>query len=742
MSTKIKNFWIFEKRGFSIKTLLPIWILVSVLLLSSLAYADTIYPTLGGDDATYQRGTGNWNSLLDTDLVTTTSKSINTQTLYPIVEDLDNDGNLEVVILDGATLRIYQNKTLNVVAQYATSGGRTSNLLAYDINGNGNKEVIFFKNSGENLYIIGFDGTNLSITSQTTSGSITFVDGETMLGCKDVNDCVLVYTNSDGSGTGTARSIYAIGFNSTAELTTSEFQVDFHSGASIYQGNMCLPKFKHVVNDNDMFTFSYAHVSQRSSDRAGMVKRISRSGSTLSTDMTIEQASTSVFSPVSTFACTTHGFEKYITSPLVADVSSSFADDELVIGLGYDSDEFKMYSYQHDGTFIDDYPEVTQANGEIFSNVMLFNAFEDTGNVDFCVTGYATLADELNLACGSIETSGVQTREYEYAGITSIFNITDSYQYYNPLAHSVQYSEIITDGENLNELITAYGVFSLDTTGTNTLDLEYTNPKGNSVIIPVDLEQVGLEDLLVMTTTNLFYLDDGFTNTKGQITAYSINPCIDAVWKENTTVNVQIEVSDIDDDNVFAYSSLYDNSLFERNETSANASSGTTFSFFFTANETIANGLLTLEGYDVENPTNPDSIPLSFSVSSQGVEYGDCVTNVEIALVEDDGVVSPTDPQDDNIITTGIQDIDELFNFGLGSTLLYLIIMAVVAVTIWTTNTGAESRHTFGIIGIVMTIMLIIGAILGFISTGIVITLVVISLLILALFIRNMFTGQ
>jgi len=75
---------------------------------------------------------------------------------------------------------------------------------------------------------------------------------------------------------------------------------------------------------------------------------------------------------------------------------------------------------------------------------------------------------------------------------------------------------------------------------------------------------VGLSDLLVMTTSNLWYLDDGFANEPGEILSYTVDPCLDNVWLLNTTVEVRIVATDENSDDVQVRVVLYEGTAFEQ----------------------------------------------------------------------------------------------------------------------------------------------------------------------------------
>ena len=95
----------------------------------------------------------------------------------------------------------------------------------------------------------------------------------------------------------------------------------------------------------------------------------------------------------------------------------------------------------------------------------------------------------------------------------------------------------------------------------------------------------------------------------------------------------------------------------------------------------------------------------------------------------------------EDAISTFFDDIDDLLGLGLGRSVLWLIVMVLVAYGLWTSGNNKDVRTTFGIIGIVETFLLLIGLTLGFIGFGTIITVIIVALGILAFRFRQEVMG-
>lgn len=611
------------------KLLLILW----CFILLPLVLGDYNYSQVGGTDQDFVLGTGFFNSALAS--YDSYTRSVDrTGGTMPLVADLDGDGINEIIVLDGATFRLYHGKTLSIVDAYTSpyiSG--VPAVSVFDIDGDGTQELIIASQKSDIVQVLEYNGThffNKSVLSVAWSSGT--YSGIKAFNCIEANKCLLVGSPNmrAGSGNGLFRAVF---FNSTHRVDGLDLAIAPYT-------SFCVPNIPVVsVADYDgdgtqEFIFSYGvfgsgvdavkigFVSINASDEIVYEQEISRSCLELSDGLSSQ-------------TCDSIAAQNVFTAPLVFDLDGSSSNGlESVIGLMVASDEFKMYSYYADGSVMDNYPEVAHADGLILSNVMLFNAFTDTGRVDFCVMGYEAVERELDLCCASEQTGTIpQTKEF-FFGLGNFYNLSTAAGNWERLAHATQHSTATIEGNNLDEVINSYGVFSLSYAGLNHLVLEFENPKSNAVVLSVDAEKVDREDLLVLSSTNLWYLDDKFSNTAAEISAYYVDPCIDHTWKENTTVEVRISAVDGEGDDVNVSAILYYGLSFNQTSAWSVAASGSTQVFNFVANETVGTATLRLRASDVRHPTEWDVIDLSVSVATTGISWGDgCVTDVEIGEV-------------------------------------------------------------------------------------------------------------
>lgn len=725
-----------------------ILIVFLVLLVSSLmVLASDNYNQTGNNDKFFQQGIGFFNENLA--VTTLSTKTLGTPRLTPLVADLDNDGINEIIQMDDATVRLFTGINLDIVDSFTLEGfSFLDHMITFDIDGDGFTEIIASDQTNNHIYILKYNGTNFFNLSTITMDSQS--DQEVMLQCRSTQDCIAVTTNDTNSDF----AFYnAFTFSETTRGPLF-FSNIFDAGG---RETSCFPKIKEIVVANydqdadDEFIFSMIDGTAGGSDEQAIILYLNASAVGTITQEQIILASSigtnmDAFLSGASDSCSTgasdvvSNFGKYITSPMVFDIDSAPGNGlETVIGFSINLDVFKINSFRSTGALFDRYPLFFTADGEIVSNMMRANIFSDTGNNDFCVMGYDKTAQELDLLCATEQTSfQTETLEFRF-DFANTHNITTDYGIMNSIAHTGQHSSATEDigeqGENNNpsEIISSYGVFKVedDTSNgslfTKTLTRIFPNPKADAVVIPVDTEKIGRDDLLVMQQTNLWYIDDGFTNTPGQITEYQINPCVDSTWKQNTSVEVNIKVEDVDGDDVSARSILYDGDPNEANSGfSVNSTTGTTFSFGFIANKTIGSSTLTLQGRDVENAGILDEIILAFSVGPNGVETNDCTTLVTIGLDPEIPAeeITPETDLADNSITSGINTIADLFN--IGGLFVYFVFMLAVALGVWFSVATERSPITsLGAIIIFMVLLLIMGTLLGIVPFGIMLAVMV-----------------
>ncbi len=320
----------------------------------------------------------------------------------------------------------------------------------------------------------------------------------------------------------------------------------------------------------------------------------------------------------------------------------------------------------------------------------------------------------------------------------------------NTIAHAGQHSEALySSNQNPSEIISAYGVIALDDpflSFGNDMSLIWANEKGDGAHILVDYEQNGLEDYLLLTGTNLWYIDDAFTNSEPFFTGdLETNPCIDATIKVNETIEISFSVDDVnDDDTVQARAAVYYNEANEQlSAWSADATAGTTFTFNFVLSETTSSSVLRLYGRDSGSNTTITS-DHSFTVGINGVGFGQCTSSISLdddeAAQDDDDALARL-PQDNNAIESAIDELIE--PIGIGRLAFWLIIMVVVGIAIWYFGheAGQQTMTIAGIFLIIEGFLFILGVTLGFIGTGTLLVVVILGIIAISMMFRRWTTG-
>jgi hypothetical protein len=743
-----------------------IFILIFLILISSVMAIDYTYNEAGNSLIT----STNANIVYNTRLV-----GNGTQT--PVIDDLDGDGINEIIVLDGDTFKIYQNTSLSVVSSvdlniaYHTTYGDIliSNFIISDIKNDGTKKIVMYSINNTDyttgrILILNFSNSVIALEKQTgfamTMTGATVNDRPT-IGCSPdiTTDKCLFVPSFHYTGSAYSTSVFSFNY--------SFFNLSGASAAYVTTNTICMPKVQQIAwADVDMDGKTEWIFSQITQDTAA-----SPTGRLLIVIGNLSKGNTAIAKR--TFSrnvfdnglgagniwsnCNVQNQElsNYITSPLVGDFSSLLEPD-IIVGAASDLDDFKMYRYTYTGDYQDEYPEVLHADGRIISSVFRADAFSDTsGFSDFCVMGYEPTNRILDLMCASDKTGTIpQTQEYRY--LDPQFDLNLNVSRWDIYSQTIQSRQITTGSSDLSEIVTPYGIFRLDYGGFiglgNELVLDYrfsTNETGS--IMAGDIEGNGLSDVLVLTDSNIWYIDDGFSNSPGYIDTADglakINPCLDSIWKQNTTVGVTFKVSDINLDNTCAMAYLYYGETYQQNGSQVCGSSGTSFTFPFIANVTGANKILRIEGWDVENNQSIQSHDYRFTVATDGVSYDECYTTLSLVPQNGSGVGgnttigvpalgTNTTPSGNNSISNTVNVITGFT--GLGSTIIWLLVMsglAILVIYIGSRYNNPNPTLVYTTMIILEVLALIIGVILKFISTGILWAIIIICLMAGAIFI-------
>ncbi len=760
---------------------------------------ETGYPNAGGVQGDYLQPAGTFDTTV---LSTTKTRPLTDGDHTALVEDLDGDGTLEIIVIDDGSIKLFRNADLEIVDTFNLASGVYSPPITSDIDNDGFIEIILANEafSDGTINIIEYNGSvmkndPLTVTNFPAAG--TGGTAEILLQCDDGQGdpddvvCLMAIARSP-SGSG-SRTMFFVGFNNeTTSGDVFNFQVDSSTNTN---KDYCFPKVPVMTNidiDNDgdtEFIFGVGFFERFTGD-VYKIYSIDVSLGLTPTGLSPSLVTyTSGFDPHETGTdCSTGDIGKFVSSPMIAQLDGSTSNGfEMVVGLSENADDFIMKVFDSAGNDIDTHPAVTTADGELLGNPMLANIFGDTGNVDYCTMGQDLDKQVLKLLCGSQQTGNtdfffIPVNNVEFGfDITNEFNLSSSYNFPNTVSHQANMQEDpidVTEGffsgvgfTDTTEFIGPHGVFQVTTddfpglfTGQAMNRLFELNAE--SACIVVDAEQAGASDIICVKDTAVQYIDDNLVNGVAVITAHTEDPCIDAgPVKLNTTMQIKIIAQDQNDDIlpqdlVTTTVKLYEGTSNEQVSVLANQTSGDEVTHLFAfpgagINQTGSNIRLVYEAFDAGNPTEVNSITQTFTVSTAGVEFGDCQSGDVIGLPGVEEEITPLDelaaviPDDDpdNAVSNAIITLSVLL--GIGGTTIWLIIMIAISLGVWgaVMRTGPDGHpvvhgsSALGMIAILNLLMIIIGARLGILSTALVVIIVIIVVVIIGVFLGKFLTG-
>lgn len=713
------------------------FLLISLIILSFFSFfvfalTFSEYEFLGERD--YIRGDGIFNkNIVDDEL--TDSIIISNQAMIPLIDDLDNDGVNDIIIIDGSEIKIYyldEDLDFKISDTYSSPfADDYQYMILNDIDEDGNNEIIVL-DVDNHLAILNFNGSDISLVVNHTidNGDIG------VLNC-DLGLCLLIMTDDDSSAFNTEADAWYYVFDETTIGTANNFH---HRKADVNRYSLvCHPILPNIqIKDNDgngtnNFIFSLLQVTSGIFDETAHIYYM-----TLSDDYTaridyvlnhtIGYDETSIFSLGS---CTSTQMHRYFTSPLVTNIKGTnpLGELETAIASSDNAEEFRIYTFKSNYATDGSFPTIAQADGTILSNIMKGNIFPDTDpndeEWDLCVMGYSDVLNDMTLLCGSEHSGLFFDRAEEFDIVFDNYNISTTRGKYTSLAHLGQHLNDLTDGEDLNELICSYGVFKINYIGDNSLVEIYDSPRGEAVVIPIDYSNFGREDFLVLTETNLWYLDDGLSLKGAEIDYIWIDPCVRAVMKnrpnETDTIEIRIVVIDPDDNQVSAKIELYYGEAFEQDSGwRPNVSSGSTFTFLANINTSTSNSILRLSAVDTSNPDEIDIIDLSFVVSTDGFSRGDgCITEIDVSTsLEENLTADPTSLPNASLLFTGASNLDENLGLNIGNSNFYLLalFMIIAGVCFYGFKEKHSAVEVFGASAILFILGIGLGVSLGFLG--------------------------
>lgn len=782
-----------------------------ILLLMPIAYADYNYTSIGYPDKTFRSKSNSvWNSI---DLENFNWNEADDVYYYglggqgkkaPLVADLNNDGQDEIITLEGYTLRVYHYYTglglrLNSsLAMRDTPYDYYSNIEIFDFDDDGTDEIITIEAGFEQAFIMFYNSSGLfNKTSIDLSATINGNTPQIVINCGAYFDGSYFLADNDSARfcyglyihnlDGTDNDVHALIFNYDGSFQSSP-NIDSDSGAHI----KCLSRIPELYVGNIDYDadgsgeieilYTYIEASPSGTDylNVGWFK-VNETGQNSGGDsLAINMGN--VIDGATDCRTTPSPADKF-TSAVAHDFIPDARYKEIVVGYSYDDglvadgeNEFMMKLYDMGFDEQGSFPEYTNlqyyGDGQIVSNVMIGNFIEgSTAYNDFCIMGFDNSDNEFDLVCGGwSDYGGAGSVEYFLNGEYN--DVNNTFDMYQGMVHAIESRDTTSGSGNLNEVLTSVGVMYLTDAkicseasslftyaGANYQCMGiYQTLGGNGSIIPVATETQAdgnsYDDLIMITNNALIYIDDGWYNREAYLSDYTLAPCTEHSWKisdandDNVTRigYIRYAISDDDSDNVGSRATLYYGQTYNQSDGWLEPYvQGAYQEFWFEINHSITQGILRIEYNDTGNPDTVNYEDIQFTAGLNGVEYTDCTTEYE---AESEELTEEEQEQAElvanNTITNTMNALKDAVGLRLANSVIWLMVMAVVGGILAYQGFSTFRTHpmqVLAVVGIVEVILFFIGIALEFISVIYLWITLIIALAILSFKAREYVTG-
>jgi hypothetical protein len=721
-------------------------LIMAILFLSCnfiIAYDDSQYPETCGNTNDCNAGD---TRLGQDDLWSVYSKPITDLLGVPLVADLDNDGNDEILVYGDGELKIYRYMNLTYIAS-DPKYRPVSNVLIMDLDDDGYKDIIFTNKT--QAVILNFTDNVIGLKKNITLSDYFF-----QISCDDAsNQCIGVGTTYAGGGQPVKHAF--IGFNYTNK-TGLGYSTSTSMSAGYCEPAIINPAAVDLGEDGSgdvEFIFTRISVSGGDLDSGAIVLAVNRNSSCLEGNCAPKQAWVSganmgdflpadAGTPFISCSAVNNAFaddaglaNTWATSPLVYD----FADNsgkEVAVCFRYGTvTDNRCVTIKSNGQVLDYHPDILFGlifdtfPGRYLSNLFLANAFDgNAGRDEYCVVSSGAVETALMIFCASerdtfnlnegiyfFPSTSSEYRNYNLTGydpaITTYEGITGSL-----LAHSIDAGASL-DFNGQDQILTSYGVLvpNLKSVGFSTYEtmIDFsTKATTNMSLVPVRFDNSTYLQLVGISPQNLFFIWDNYFKS-GAYFNYSVDPCKNGGINNGTTVIVKMHV--FDDDGGVIYPNveyMYNNVNQQVINYTTGASNGQIVDFNFVANATGPNVIIRMCANSTSRPDimNCESYTTSV-VEKTGNNQGDCV---------DYGGTEPIVPHPTVTTTTlpnpVIQTFDGLAEVtGMASWIWWIILMIVLNVAI-VIYIRMENVILFVLLGIFNTLMIILGTYFGYIS--------------------------
>lgn len=646
------------------KAILP---LILFFLFAFVGYGAETYTKAGGESGLYSGGNGIFTDSLTTETYTV-SNTIDTA-FIPLIADLDGDGNKDIVTLEGGSVIIRDSKDLNAPTSFVDSvtfpkdtDFNFEKLLLYDYDGDGYTEVHLLLPTPEVIRVYEYNGTEFYLEVEHNFSAYHF-DGDCILGCSADGCAIVCDKNQAISNTWT---FYGIGYDNSGFYPTTLIDYSYKE-----IGFTCFPDEPQLAigdltgdgTNEYIFTFSqYDSADLPNADGYVWVvsANINASGHLVLSDYTYFDTGSddnAVDVSMPNYGCyaTNYNNTRKLTAPAVSNFDGNPNTDEVVIAYDVDDTQGDKNSYNmilldYDLDLIDQFGDslIYYAQGELISNIIVADIFEETGSGDFCALAIADPTNNrIELMCASPYKTGLDYAFFYYYAPWnfSMAGYGDMPHDYQHLIHAVE-----VDNTNDNaEVLTTWGTFTPQMDDVGPLDaygqltLLWENDREGYAVVPVDYEGIGLFDIIGLSSTGILYIDDAYDNREPAFaTDITIDPCPPTI-KENSTISISFAVSDTEDDPIETWFTLWDGSGYLWNSTRQIVSSGDYVDFpaYTTSlNFTTVNGRLTIYIQDDDENNDPVNESYIIVVNEYGYEYGtgySCAQETETVTISGSG---------------------------------------------------------------------------------------------------------
>jgi len=533
---KIKKFWI----------LFSMIMILSIALSNSMVFATDSYSQVGTTSSNFYMGdtASLWNDANDGYNVAEIDP-LNNPSLTPLIYDFDSDGTLEIVLLASGSIIIKQltetqgSFDMRTIDSFSLTGQEDgeyySNMILYDIDSDGIQEIIVHEQEAGELWIVAWNGTEI-----IDKGSFPFGlyndpidplrDGDSQLGC-GTEGCVIVWNNGNRwKSSGASAQAHIQAFDETGFLNSSYMYFN------AYNGNpRCYPRISGIIyTENKYFFTDSVYPSGTYVNSFEIID-----------DEIINYDASLMATTLSGNTCGRGTTYNMLPSAFNFDSDKEGSDNEIMTVGMTGASSFRIWEFTHELVYVDTIPEASDSDGQIISPVIAMKAFTDSpSSMDACVLGYDNSEKRVELRCASRNTNcfkpGQDNLRFAFDLDADDYNITSGEIWAN-IIHTID----ATQGSSTEEVLTPYGVFELENVcdvsgfstcylfGTCSMDRIWNTPvTREAVMIPIDVAGVEYDDILALSSSNLYFIDDGFTNQQAYLEyCTKIEPDIDAIWK-------------------------------------------------------------------------------------------------------------------------------------------------------------------------------------------------------------------